>query len=369
MVADLWFYWIGHGHLNEGRTWSQLAWNRLQRFDLPADPRLLWTLAWNLLITGETSSAEGYLAECLVQAEQVDDARSVAYARALLAGVQFFQGDYERSFEMYGEALAESRRQGDDFAVAMFTYELALAHCSIGQYDIAQEYSLKAIEICTHNSDRWCLAYARWVQALTAFGRGSRDQAEESAREALTLMASVDNHLGIALIGELWAWMAAEARDYRSAAAFSGATEAYWTEMGCAVMGIPALLDTRERFRQATAEHLPARSLAAARAAGASQDLAWITEQLTDHAPRVTPDAGRPAAAKPALENLAFLTEREREIAALIVRGLTNQDIAETLVIGKRTVDTHVGHILAKCGARRRGELIPLLFNLSEGNE
>jgi non-specific serine/threonine protein kinase len=264
-------------------------------------------------------------------------------------------------------AIAESDNQGDDLAAAMFTYHFAEAHSLSRRFESAEECCRKAIEICTRNGDRWCLAYAHWVQGLTAFLQGARERAEDNVRKALTLMASLDDQLGIALIGELVGWVAADAGDYRTAAALSGATEAYWTEMGCAVMGIPSLIAQRNACQRAVTEHLSERSLAAATAKGSARGLSWVTTQFAGDAPRVRPESLHhdTPLAKPTVKNLAFLTEREREIAGLIVRGLTNQDIAEALVVGKRTVDTHVGHILAKCGARRRGELIPMLFNLS----
>jgi DNA-binding NarL/FixJ family response regulator len=55
---------------------------------------------------------------------------------------------------------------------------------------------------------------------------------------------------------------------------------------------------------------------------------------------------------------LAFLTEREREVLALIGRGLSNQEIAETLVIGAATMKTHVSRILSKLNARDRAQLV-----------
>jgi DNA-binding NarL/FixJ family response regulator len=52
------------------------------------------------------------------------------------------------------------------------------------------------------------------------------------------------------------------------------------------------------------------------------------------------------------------LTRREREVFRLLVEGLSNQQIAERLVLSKRTVEHHVGAILAKTGAGTRAEAL-----------
>ncbi len=51
------------------------------------------------------------------------------------------------------------------------------------------------------------------------------------------------------------------------------------------------------------------------------------------------------------------LTTREREVAALIARGKSNREIAETLVLGNRTVQTHIGNIFAKLGFSSRAQI------------
>ena len=45
---------------------------------------------------------------------------------------------------------------------------------------------------------------------------------------------------------------------------------------------------------------------------------------------------------------LSSLTEREREVLALMAQGLTNAAIAEALVVSERTVEAHVGRVLSK---------------------
>jgi DNA-binding CsgD family transcriptional regulator len=52
------------------------------------------------------------------------------------------------------------------------------------------------------------------------------------------------------------------------------------------------------------------------------------------------------------------LSPREREVAVLIAQGKTNGEIAEALVVSKRTVETHVGSILSKLGFTTRAQII-----------
>jgi DNA-binding NarL/FixJ family response regulator len=51
------------------------------------------------------------------------------------------------------------------------------------------------------------------------------------------------------------------------------------------------------------------------------------------------------------------LTRREREVATLVVRGYTNRQIAESLVITERTVDGHVANILSKLELKTRAQV------------
>ncbi|MEU6238970.1 response regulator transcription factor [Kitasatospora sp. NPDC047058] len=58
--------------------------------------------------------------------------------------------------------------------------------------------------------------------------------------------------------------------------------------------------------------------------------------------------------AKPAAPEVPQLTEREREVLALIGEGLTNRQIGQRLYLAEKTVKNHISRLLAKLGVERR---------------
>jgi DNA-binding NarL/FixJ family response regulator len=62
------------------------------------------------------------------------------------------------------------------------------------------------------------------------------------------------------------------------------------------------------------------------------------------------------------LEELSELTDREREVVALVARGLSNGEIAAQLVISPATAKTHVSRSMVKLHARDRSRLVVLAY-------
>ena len=78
--------------------------------------------------------------------------------------------------------------------------------------------------------------------------------------------------------------------------------------------------------------------------------IARFLAQPRDGAPDLRPDS------------LAVLTDREREIVALVALGLSNQDIAGRLYLSPLTVKTHVNRAMSKLDVRDRAQLVVIAY-------
>ncbi|MEU7894786.1 response regulator transcription factor [Nonomuraea sp. NPDC049152] len=87
-------------------------------------------------------------------------------------------------------------------------------------------------------------------------------------------------------------------------------------------------------------------------AAGEALIAPTVTKRLIHEFARL----GGPRA--PSVKRLAELTERETEVLTLIAQGLSNQEIADRLVVAEQTVKTHVGRVLTKLDLRDRAQAI-----------
>lgn len=81
-----------------------------------------------------------------------------------------------------------------------------------------------------------------------------------------------------------------------------------------------------------------------------------VTRRLIEEYARRPAPSGRDRA------RLGVLTDRETEVLRLIARGLSNQEIADTLVVAEQTVKTHVGRILAKLDLRDRAQAVVVAY-------
>jgi DNA-binding NarL/FixJ family response regulator len=101
----------------------------------------------------------------------------------------------------------------------------------------------------------------------------------------------------------------------------------------------------------------PVELLAAVR--GVASGEALLSPSVTR---RVIEEFATRAKEPPPAEELDELTEREREIMALVAGGLSNDEIAARLVVSPATAKTHVSRAMVKLGARDRAQLVVLAY-------
>jgi DNA-binding NarL/FixJ family response regulator len=88
-----------------------------------------------------------------------------------------------------------------------------------------------------------------------------------------------------------------------------------------------------------------------------------VTAQLIAAVTRADSDNGGQDRARSARAALEVLTDRERDVADAVARGLSNADIAAELYMGVPTVKTHVGRLFTKLGVENRVQVAILVHD------
>jgi DNA-binding NarL/FixJ family response regulator len=115
------------------------------------------------------------------------------------------------------------------------------------------------------------------------------------------------------------------------------------------------VLHAQGRRSQAEVAFAAARAIIAELAAGLPD--ARLRAQFAARAGALLPPAHPPTPRQATKRAFGDLTEREREVVALIAQGKTNPEIAAALILSKRTVQVHVTNILAKLGFQSRAQI------------
>jgi non-specific serine/threonine protein kinase len=366
LFADLWLYWVGCGHLHEARTWAHLLWARLDEHDQAPTCRSQWTRGWVSVVTGDLADARYHLRRCRDRAPSEGTERDGYTARGLLAACHAIEGNYPLAVEQYEEALAEARADGHPLSLALMLQNYAEISMMCGDFTRAERSCDSSEQVCAAHGDEWCYSHVVWVRAIISYMRGEYPNARAQGLRALGLKISVEDQLGMALALEVLAWTAAAEGDHAGAAVVLGGTEVYWGSAGCPLMGLPRLIELRNSCLRALSDALGPARLRRALDEGANMGLERLTLLRSGVPDGPLGHAGQDGLAPPtdagvAPSDMDALTAREREVAFLVGEGLTNRAIAARLVIGPRTVETHVARVLAKLGVLRRSEIAAIV--------
>ncbi|MFG3258325.1 ATP-binding protein [Streptomyces sp. NPDC048172] len=358
LTGVMWAYWACAGKPREAGHWMDRA---LERAPEPSADRLM-TLVWNSTFAmhrGEHTAARHFADEAQELADRLGVPRLVAYARMSRGAVLVYTGEPGAALELLRDAKQTFRRVGDTFGQCFTAFRTALAHTVLGDIPAALDAFTETLGLLGEGSEE------SYVQGFTLTGAaiahvvsGDTAAAGRAARRALELQHARDDPFGEAASCGLLAWTAAQEGRHRRAAWLFGATEALYALAGGAPFAGSAKLQALDaRFEAATREAIGERRYELLH----RQGVALPRPAAVDFA--VHDRDALPAASgeTPVSTGTDGLTRREREVAALVAEGLSNREIAERLVVSKRTADAHVEHILTKLSFSSRSEIAALV--------
>jgi DNA-binding CsgD family transcriptional regulator len=192
-----------------------------------------------------------------------------------------------------------------------------------------------------------------------ALDQGDTARARQALTESLTRSRASGPRLGIARGLEAFAELVALEGDPRQAVRLAGAAAALREAIGHAPMAGARLERMLAPIRRKLGDGVVARLWGEGRDMTPETAVARALETpRTGTVPTQRPPADdRPPVMASPVTPPSTLTPREREIAALIARGMSNRGIADELVISPATVARHVTNILTKLGFTSRAQI------------
>ncbi len=385
-------FWEIRGFRQEGLRW-------FERLFAQTDERIPPVVRVNALVfasflamfLGNSQAAMAYGREAVEVAEGLDkqDNQVLAFALAGLASGARAAGDYQTAFTIGERMIQTIRNSGPSFNLGMALLAQGDIASQLGFYDTARERLNESLVLAQQDGDAFRIAHS--FNALGDLNRLEQNYGEAaSAYEngvALLRELGAQNDLGSLLcnlgytrlyLGEVERAQSlfsesmsihqaqqnepdmAECLIGYAATAIMGGLPAAGVRLlaaAAAVSGQPsgsAWKATRmefERYLDLARLKLPLAEFQAEQELGRAMSL----EQAVNDAQNLSLKPRTPQMAR---ETTDGLTGREREVAVLIGQGKSNHEIATELVLSKRTVETHVSHILSKLGLSTRAQVM-----------
>jgi DNA-binding CsgD family transcriptional regulator len=304
--------------------------------------------------------------------EGIDIARDIAHAQGLIVGMFGLGATYldllalPEAQRVLTEGLALTRPVNIPFGDRLYSALLALTFVAQGEFAKAKSALDDVIGVLPNEmpsrptlAQRLC-----WLaRAELAIATGNPSDALvivdtliDLAKHTASGEAFAEPHL-LKLRGDALAALGrtedAEAalQDALRAAEFQGARPVLWRVH----VAQGRLYQARSQRTEAEAYFSAARAMIEA-LAGTMPD-ASLSQAFLHNALASIPAAPALTPLRAAKLEHDGLTEREREVAALVARGLSNREIGKALSISQRTAGAHVGNILAKLGFTTRAQI------------
>jgi non-specific serine/threonine protein kinase len=302
---------------------------------------------------GDYRLAQSLHEESLAAGQALGDPWAIGVSLAGLGHVARARGDDETAHARYAESLQIHREIGDRRGTALALSSLGVLARRAGDLDRARNLLSESLAAARAVGDKRITAAALNHLASLALARGDGAAAAAGYAESIRLSADLQDKRGMARTLEGCASLLFSTGRPAPALKLCAWADALLDQLGAC----------RSPADQAAFDELRARLQSALGLAGSTAidpvapDL--DLDQIVGHTLTLLAAKPEPPNHRPTRSELDFppLSRREREIAVLIARGLTNRAIAAALVISERTVETHVSNILGKLRLEARSQL------------
>ncbi|GAA2822063.1 hypothetical protein GCM10010441_53100 [Kitasatospora paracochleata] len=239
LAGTLWFYWVGSGHLGEGRHWLDRA-LALAPEPTGARAKALWVTGYMATLQGDLVRARPALEECRRQALDTGDDRALAYAVHRQGCAALIGDEPQRAAELFEEALWHYNTIGElNSNVLMAMFELGVAYLFLGDTERGDLWIDRVREICEEHGEQWAYAYGLYAMAYSKWAGGEIRLARAFARECVRLNHLFRDLLGIVLAMDVLALLETEGpdADLVEARVLQGAAHRLWQAVGTPFFG------------------------------------------------------------------------------------------------------------------------------------